>query len=55
VRRSRRGRRGRLFVVDRELCVEYRVEFVAQGFLPREWVTEFHAARDDREPQAVAT
>jgi hypothetical protein len=24
-------------------------------FVPREWVTEFHAARDAREPQTVAT
>jgi len=24
-------------------------------FVPREWVTEFHAARDAREPQMVAT
>jgi hypothetical protein len=24
-------------------------------FVPREWVTEFHAARDDRKPQSVAT
>jgi len=25
------------------------------SFVPREWVTEFHAARDAREPQMVAT
>jgi len=24
-------------------------------FVPREWVTEFHAARDARAPQTVAT
>jgi hypothetical protein len=24
-------------------------------FVPREWVTEFHAAGDAREPQTVAT
>jgi hypothetical protein len=24
-------------------------------FVPREWVTEFHAASDAREPQMVAT
>jgi hypothetical protein len=25
------------------------------SFVPREWVTEFHAARDAQEPQTVAT